>query len=106
MSADIWPVRRVTTSGYACWSRLCRGPLDHHPSCSPWAFVTLWRAADAERFATGMRIGWPRGPVSWWRRAMWWRSERCEVIASDAEVGTVTQVRLRWSWLRWEWVRA
>jgi hypothetical protein len=39
------------------------------------------------------------------RRLLWWRQVRYETIAVDVAAGRMTQVRLRWSWRRWRWLR-
>ncbi len=40
------------------------------------------------------------------RRLLWWSQVRHETIAVDVARGSITQVALRWSWLRWCWVRS
>jgi hypothetical protein len=37
--------------------------------------------------------------------AMWWHSERYQVIGVQAARGLVTAARLQWSWRRWRWER-
>jgi hypothetical protein len=85
--------------------------------------VTLANGRDAYNFSIGMplslvhsndgtrlmRAGRWRSAIAWastrWLRiTRWWRP-RHVVCAIDAEIGAITLVEERWSWLRWKWVR-
>lgn len=61
---------------------------------------------DSDHFVRGVAI--VEGSV-WHRlrgRLLWWRQPRSVVVDVDHVEGSVTVARLRWSWLRWRWVRA
>jgi hypothetical protein len=94
-------------------SRLMR---PHRPARSP-AVVTLADAAEDRNFVVGMPLVWDSAldrfrRETWrdrvrqrFRRLLWWRRVRFIVTAVDAAAGTITQEQMRWSWLRWKWVR-